>query len=445
MLLRRTNSTSRFDVYHRRVFLSRCFSFETSERDSIAARVHARRPDVANQKLIRDLDTSSGPSFFTRWLGLEDRVFRESSHGRTFTARWMWAKTTDPLYDFRRWHRLQSPYRYVKTFSPSGWAMSDLVRRLVFPDLALVLATSSALSFYNAALSSGNPLCLPPEPFTLCALAVGLLVTFRTKTSYNRYNDACQIWSSIRSCSRELCSRILTHVPTPRSNIDKCSAILKKRDIGAKLAQSFCHAMKYHVTVDGSNADLRHKITVEMEDGAILALKRENFRDELYLIWDFDDDEERAIVDRLLKEDVHSWPLQVCQEIGYLNATQYVSPNAGGLGAPNAEGVNQLVTALQHSISACENIVQTPIYTPYTVFTGRILYAWVHMLPLVFAGLADPLWTPFISVCTAFLFLGIDDMGQRVEQPFTILPLWQHCDLIDRDCNQLMRNARSLL
>jgi len=221
-------------------------------------------------------------------------------------------------------------------------------------------------------------------------------------------------------------------------------SILKKRDLGAKLAQTFCHALKYHITVDGGNADLRHEITADLSDDMILAYKRDRFCDELQMIWDFNDAEERAVVDRLLHEDVHCWPLHVCQELSFLNATEYVMPNHGGLGPPNSEGINQLVTALQRSVAESESIMETPIYTPYTVFTGRVLYMWVHVLPFVFSGLVGPVATPMLSVGAAFLFLGLDDIGQRVEQPFFILPLWQYCDVIDRDCEQLYKNSKAL-
>merc|ERR1712187_908671 len=99
---------------------------------------------------------------------------------------------------------------------------------------------------------------------------------------------------------------------------------------------------------------------------------------------------------------------------------------------------------MRHIIADCENIIQTPIYSPYTVFTARILYAWVHSLPFAFSGVAGPAATIMMSLSSAFLFLGIDDIGQRVEQPFAILPLWQFCDVIDRDCSQLVKNAKAL-
>lgn len=163
----------------------------------------------------------------------------------------------------------------------------------------------------------------------------------------------------------------------------------------------------------------------------------------LPMIWNFDDLEELAIVNRMLHEDVLNWPQHVCHEISYLIATEYVAPNAGGMGAPNAEGLNTLVTSLQRCTAASENIAHTPIYTPYTVFTGRVLYSWVHVLPFVFIGVAGPVATPVLSIAAAFLFLGIDDIGQRVEQPFALLPLWQYCDVVDQDCLQLLKTSKA--
>merc|ERR1712217_473696 len=105
---------------------------------------------------------------------------------------------TDPIYDFRRWRRLQDPWRYASNFAkPMEWVKSDVVRRLIIPDLPLVFLSSSALSAYNAFFAPpGYIFCLRPEPFMLTAIAIGLLVTFRTQTSYSRYSEAVRIWGS---------------------------------------------------------------------------------------------------------------------------------------------------------------------------------------------------------------------------------------------------------
>jgi len=268
-------------------FGSRGFASST-ERDAAAARVFSRRPDVSNKRLIEQIEATKGPTFFTQWLASPDRVFRKSRHGRNSWIQWFRAKTTDPMYDFRSWKRLQNPFRYPAYFTPKEWAKSDVVRRLIFPDLAAVFASSTALGMYNSFVTSpGNLAVLPPEPFALAALAVGLLVTFRTQSSYCRYKTACQIWFNVISTSRELCSRILTNVPTPKSASNP--KILRKRDHGAKLAQTFCHALKYHITSDGGNADHRNHINVDTSDQKILSLKKAAFFDELHMIWDFDD------------------------------------------------------------------------------------------------------------------------------------------------------------
>lgn len=411
--------------------------------------VDARRPEVARARLIEELEQDRRwlfTSWFTSWLSEQDKVFRESLHETSFSGRWRRAQTTDLVYKHKSWNRLRGPYRYIKVFSAMGFLKSDIVRRLIFPDLTVLAFTSTSLCLYNTVIAQGpeSMLMLPIEPFTVTSMAVGLLVTFRTQTSYNRYNQARLAWNRTVCRSRELCSRILARIPTPRANIERHPEILRKQIHGAKLAQTFAHALKYHITVDGDNSDLRSAITYSTAGSVILEKKRACFRDELELIWDFNDVEEREIVERLLDETVHNWPLQVCQELTHLNATAYCAPNPGGLGHPNSEGVDQLISSLQEVIVDSEHLIQTPIYTPYTVFTGRILYVWVNTVAFALYPLVGPVCTPVISVFTGFLMLGIDDIGSRVEQPFDILPLWQYVANLDKDCEQLMNNAKLL-
>jgi len=218
---------------------------------------------VATAKLAHDIQGKYGKTVLARLLTYnKDTVLRNSMHASSEFSRWRRAQTTDLVYKFRSWNRLRSPYRYLSCFTPLGFLKSDIVRRMVFPDLTFLAMTSSALCLYNEVVVDPSlVLLLPIEPFTITSMAVGLLVTFRTQTSYARYNEARQLWNVTASRSRELYSRILARVPTPRDNGTVQSEILRQRMYGAKLAQTFPHALKYHITVDGDNADLRSIIT----------------------------------------------------------------------------------------------------------------------------------------------------------------------------------------
>merc|ERR1711879_310346 len=225
-----------------------------------------------------------------------------------------------------------------------------------------------------------------------------------------------------------------------QKGIRKDHEIWRKRDHGAKLAQTFAHVLKYHVTLTGQNANFG--FISNMSDEELERKKAGYLRDELFLVWDFDDYEERTIVERLLHVDVHNRPMQVCQELTHLNATQYCVPNPGGLAPPSSEGIDSTIRALQKIVASCERIIQTPIYSPYTVFTSRVIFVWVNVMPLGIYPLVGPMTTPLVSLSIAFLVLGIDHIGMRVEQPFHMLPLWQLVELIDKDCDQMRRNAQ---
>jgi len=395
------------------------------------------------------------PDWYRDMFASEDKVVLPGE-GKNWIWKCLTAETTDLAYTFKSWRRLQEPYRNIRAFSFRGMLRSDINRRLLFPDLTVVLCVSSAFSFYNAYLAPtgtvipglhrtyefvlhSNMLCLPMEPFVMVATAVGLLVTFRTQTSYARFVEARNIWAKTSANCRELYARILARIPTPRSKDPK---IWEAREHGAKLVQSFPHALKYHVTPDGCNLDL-DAASLETEE-EIYKQKREHLREELQLIWDFNDKEERFIAEGILDDDITNWPLHICHELGRLNATRFASPNAGGLAPPNSEGIDTRIMVLQQIIADCEKLIQTPIYTPYTMFTNRVIFLFICALPPALYPLMGPVLGPITNVGIAWIFFGIDDIGRRVEMPFDNLPLWQFVDKIDQTCEQLRWNAEEL-
>lgn len=414
-------------------------------RARVRKRVQARWPQLNKNQV---------PDWYRHLFRCEDKVVLPGE-GKNWIWKSLTAETVDLAYSFKSWKRQQEPYRNIAALSPMEMVRSDVNRRLLFPDLTVVLCVSSAFSFYNAYLAPtgtvipglhrthefvlhSNMLCLPMEPFVMVATAIGLLVTFRTQTSYARFSEARNIWATTSANCRELCARILSRIPTPRS---KDPRIWEARMHGAKLAQSFPHALKYHVTPDGCNLDLDAAQETE-ED--VYRLKREHLREELQLIWDFGEAEERFIVEGILDDSITNWPLHICHELSRINATMYASPNAGGLAPPNSEGIDTRIMALQQAIADCEALVQTPIYTPYTMFTNRVIFLFVCALPPALYPLMGPLLSPICNTLIAWIFFGIDDIGRRVEMPFDNLPLWQFVDVIDTTCEQIMWNADEL-
>lgn len=398
-------------------------------------------------------DDCGWPEVYKPWLTGADKVVIPG-RGPNWLVKALRGETMDLLYTHQSWARLQEPYRNMKLFTLKGFISSDVIRRLCFPDLAFVASIGISLTIYNSLIAPvgvikgtlhkthefiihSNMICLPHEHALILSVAIGLLVTFRTQTSYNRYDEAKRIWYVAQSNSREICSRIMSRIPQPRSNAVKFPHILVARNHGAKLAWSFSHALRYHLTYNGCNMDLDSSKD-EVEE------KRVRLRDELKMIWDYDDAGEREVAERILHEDVVNWPHHICHELTYLNGNYYCAPHPGGLGHPNSEGLDGRIMALQQCVSDAERIIQTPIYTPYTRFTNRVIFMFVCSLPAVLYPIMGPwLTTPF-SCYISFVLLGIDDIGRRVEEPFDNLPLWEFCQNVDRSCEQLIHNAEEL-
>jgi len=80
-------------------------------------------------------------------------------------------------------------------------------------------------------------------------------------------------------------------------------------------------------------------------------------------------------------------------------------------------------------VESCERLFSSPIPPNMARHGMRSLTLWLLSLPVVLAGSMPPLMVAFWSASTSYIYLGVDELGSQVEQPFQIMPLWQMCHL----------------
>ena len=81
-------------------------------------------------------------------------------------------------------------------------------------------------------------------------------------------------------------------------------------------------------------------------------------------------------------------------------------------------------------VESCERLFSSPIPPSMARHGLRALTLWIASLPVVMASsMARPLLIALSTASTAYIYLGVDELGCRVEQPFKIMPLWQLCHL----------------
>lgn len=232
-----------------------------------------------------------------------------------------------------------------------------------------------------------------------CNLVLGLLLVFRTNTAYERFWEGRKAWGTLVITTRNLAREIQISVdcPTAEAKTEKEKALNR--------LVSFAIAVKCQLRKEDSTEQLTDLLNTE----DIAQLKSANRPPQLITFW----------LSHYLKQ----------QEIkGLIDPGQRLDINAQ---------INQLVEGL----SGCERIVKTPMPLSYGIYLKRLTLLYCFLLPL---GLAEQLgwWTPGAIALVSFVLLGVEEIGNEIEDPFG----YDFNDLkLDDICATLLQDIKSVL
>lgn len=337
--------------------------------------------------------------------------------------------TRDQNFDHEKWRLHKDPKRHIRHFVT--WGYSAATQRILFPDLALIFSTSTALSAFNH--FAEFPLYMPPEPIVLPSLALGLLVTFRTNTANARYMEARNLWGEIVNSSRDITRVALQWLPQSAEDAFGNAQAAKV----CRMTKAFSITLKYHLTIDGGNPNSN----VSRSDPDLPAKVEEALRAELLkCCFDASDPEQAAELERCLNSP-HRPLFTIQQMCDAAHAGVWARcgdrPDHALRDGMLLEGhFQRLCTAM----GACEKIHRTPIPTAFTRHSSRFLTAWCYAMPFVLWPIVGDT-TPLAAVFVSWAMLGTEDIGVQVEEPFDVLPLWQYAQGIAASCDGLAKEA----
>lgn len=100
-----------------------------------------------------------------------------------------------------------------------------------------------------------------------------------------------------------------------------------------------------------------------------------------------------------------------------------------------AKIVQEGLSELNRLVGGMERLMSTPLSPTYMRHTSRGLLIWLAMLPpaLMSAGCATLPKLLIVTSATAYIMLGIDEIGIQIEQPFDILPLHGLANVLTKD------------
>ena len=100
---------------------------------------------------------------------------------------------------------------------------------------------------------------------------------------------------------------------------------------------------------------------------------------------------------------------------------------------------------METSIGICKRILGSPIPPTFSRHTSRILCLYLSILPLgLFGGGMSPLAVVINTALVAYVFIGVDEIGIELENPFGLLPLFALSSIIQRNVLQQFRMHDSL-
>ncbi|CAB9524959.1 UPF0187 protein [Seminavis robusta] len=364
-------------------------SLRTAQRSPIATDISPRTSStspsptqlsiIASRHRLKDLEwTKPEEHQVTEWLknyGEVSRFYRRD----VFTAD-DWVRSRRPT---RFWDTLRNTFR------------SGLFRQISL-ELGVLMACSFGVVLFNrlnwmGLIGRSLPvLKMPLVPFNLAAASLGLLLTFRTNVSYQRWNEARTAWGRVindsRSLARMACIWSTSYNASPQ---------LIKR-----FGDAICSFSR----------SLMNRTLPSQEDDAPF---------QLYCLKQLNGGYNGDYGTRLLHAKHR--PTAALAELSSL----LVQFNFHPLHQIEME---KMITELCSSMGACERIFTSPVPTFYPRHTTRFLAVWLYLMPF---ALFEPLGGGFLLVPVMTLLggfmLGIEELANQMEEPFSILPMEKMC------------------
>lgn len=259
------------------------------------------------------------------------------------------------------------------------------------------LFSLAVVLLYQAGLAVSWPVLGGVVP----SIVLGLLLVFRTNTSYERFWEGRKLWGNIVNTSRNLARQIWVAIDTDRAS--KAAAL--------RLIAAFAIATKQHLRSQPCDRELQHLIS----DPQLSKLRGMN-----------------------------SPPLEIAFWLGdYLQVQQL----KGRVNPYQLQAMTHQVDVLVEALGGCERILKTPLPLAYSIHLKQLLMLYCLALPLQVVSELSWWTVPVVSL-VAFAVFGVEEIGLEIENPFGCdpndLPLNAICRTMERNILDLITQRPSI-
>lgn len=277
-------------------------------------------------------------------------------------------------------------------FTLKGSIISHIIGRLIATTFFATLMTL----LFDYDVLDGKMFSITTLPFTLIGTALAIFLGFRNNSSYDRFWEGRKLWGAMINTTRTFTRQIVTLIESEEH--DKRVDVMKHDSVHMLIA--YLHALRHHLRDEGDRSDC--EVFLSAQDYKVLG------------------------------EDPNP-PIGLLHKMGVRFAGAWRKGWVDTMHLPLLDGTLTKLTDIQ---GACERIKKTPIPFAYTVLMHRIVGIYCFALPFgVYTTIGD--LTPVVVLLVSYGFLGLDAIGNEIEEPFGTepndLPLSAFCRMLERE------------
>lgn len=240
---------------------------------------------------------------------------------------------------------------------------------------ATLFALSGALAAALHELAGLTAWVIPPLPIAVAGGALGIFVSFRTNSAYDRWWEGRKLWGRLVNTSRHFASQVLAYLP---------ETLWLERERLVRRHLAYVHLLRCLLRGQRPQDDADVTTFVTPEERALLELSNPTHQ----------------LLNQQLRE------LTSCAERGLVDGLKLQS-------------LDQSIRELLDIQGGCERIKRTPVPRGYGFIAERLIVALGLLLP--YAIVKDLGWMVIpINMLVGLSFALISEAGRVLEDPFTM-------------------------
>jgi predicted membrane chloride channel (bestrophin family) len=290
-----------------------------------------------------------------------------------------------------------------------------------------------------------KPLGVANILLTVLGFVVGLALSFRSSTAYERYSDGRKAWATLAVQSRNLARYVWVHI-IERPGQEEEDLLAKVTAINLILAFSVALKHKLRFEPFAHYEDL-NALVGHLNTFAKAAHKEEHLQEPKKTPWkrvgeylglSIASSNPRKQIKRA-DRPLGNLPLEI---LTYLSSYFEEAHSTTILKSPIIYGqVMTSLAALTDTQAAAERVLTTPLPVGYNILISQIVLLYVYLLPFQLIGPLGWVTIP-ATFAAAYIILGLAAIGNELENPFgndvNDLPLDHYCDELSRELDTMM-------